>query len=66
LSYGELTHLADISVNPDMAHELYGTIDRALTRAEVHERRRVPGDNVASLAHLVAAGEAFVERPRRP
>jgi hypothetical protein len=48
-----------VSINPETAPEVYRRANQALTRAGVHGRVVIDGDNLAGLAHLVAAGQAF-------
>ncbi|MFI2478673.1 LysR family transcriptional regulator [Nocardia xishanensis] len=55
----ELANLSYASIDPEAAPEVYRRTDQALTRAGVHGRIVIDGDNLAGLAHIVAAGQAF-------
>jgi len=55
----ELAQLPYVSIDPETAPEVYRRAHQALTRAGVHGRVVIDGDNLAGLAHLVAAGQAF-------
>ena len=55
----ELTELTYVSIDPEVAPEIYRRTEQVLTRAGVNRRVAVEGDNLAGLSHLVAGGRAF-------